>query len=143
MKDPRAGKTIPSAFAVGKKVLVKGHTKEGLRTIAAHYADIEGGVRLDESIDGIFRSWNIDALIPEEEHIYTEKFRRIQREYTAVCEEGTEFFMKLVRAAKTIEELQDLKDRCPLYDVQLTIFHRIWALERKDQAARSFLPPRA
>lgn len=57
-------KPIPPEFAVGKKVYVRGHKREGSRTIASHYPNIEGGVRLDEPVDGIFRSWNIEELVP-------------------------------------------------------------------------------
>ena len=58
---------IPPRFAVGQKVWVRGHHREGPRTIVRHYDNIDGGVRLDEPVDGIFVSWNIDALVPWED----------------------------------------------------------------------------
>lgn len=55
---------IPPYFAVGKRVLVRGYEKFGARTIVAHYPDIQGGVKLDQPVDGIYVSWNIEELLP-------------------------------------------------------------------------------
>lgn len=60
---------IPPQFAVGKQVYVRGHHISGPRTIVRHYANIDGGVRLDQPVpaNDIFVSWNIEELVPWED----------------------------------------------------------------------------
>jgi len=107
---------IPPEFAVGRQVLVRGHEREGVRTITTHYSDIDGGVRLDQPIDGIFRSWNIDALIGETEWKMVERYEKARVEYEALAKEVETYFMPLVQAAVKrgdLEEAKSLRDRCP------------------------------
>lgn len=113
IKDPQ--------WAVGRQVLVRGHEREGLRTITQHMNQerYDGGVRLHEPIDGIFRSWNIDALICEDEWKLVEKFNKVREEYEAASKEVEAYFMPLVREAlkrpvqEDLTEAKSLLQRCP------------------------------
>jgi hypothetical protein len=47
-------------FKIGDRVRVVGFQE--VATIVSTYRDIPGGVRLDRPFDGMFYSWNVDAL---------------------------------------------------------------------------------
>lgn len=110
---------LPPEYAIGKQVLVRGYEHEGLRTITTHYSDIEGGLRLDQPVDGIFRSWNIDSLICETEWKLVERFNKVNAEYEALNKEIEAYFMPLVHAAlklpvqEELTEAMSLMRRCP------------------------------
>jgi len=126
---------VPSRFAVGKKVKVKGYLHEGVRTIRAHIADIEGGVRLDKGVDdGFFGSWNIDALISEDELELTASYTKSLREHEALAKKVEAYFMPLVKKAlrqKDFDEAKSLLDRCPDHVVKCFITDQI-AVARGD-----------
>jgi len=127
-------KPIPPQFAVGKKVKVKGHLRAGARTIAAHYPNIDGGVRLDEPVDGIFVSWNIDALISEDELELTAAYNKALQIQETLAKEVEGHFMPLVKAALkagNLAEAESLRDRCPDHVVRCFIVDQI-AVARGD-----------
>lgn len=46
---------------LGDTVQLKAKPKAGAARIVLFYSDIQGGVRLDQELDG-FRSWNVEDL---------------------------------------------------------------------------------